>query len=126
MASIKVSGLDDLLTKINNLGDGSKLDADLKQAVKDSSELVLKNMKAATPVDTGKLRGSEEITYKAGGLSSEIGPDETEVPYAPFVEFGHHDRGGGFVQGQHYIEQTALNSEKEVKDIFVRVIKKYV
>lgn len=54
-----------------------------------------------TPVDTGELRQSMGMSLD--GDSAEVGYSKH---YAPHVEFGHRTRGGGYVQGQHYLQRN--------------------
>lgn len=51
-----------------------------------------------TPVDTGELRISSSTYGDEMGYTKE---------YAPHVEYGHRTRGGGFVQGQHFLKANA-------------------
>lgn len=57
-----------------------------------------------TPVDTGELRMS------LGQSGDEVGYTKD---YAPHVEFGHRTRGGGYVQGQRYLERN-VNAQRPI------------
>ena len=67
--------------------------------------VVLKNMtqiynrgkSAGPPVDTGELRISLTQTGDTVGYTKD---------YAPHVEYGHRTRGGGYVQGQHFLKKN--------------------
>lgn len=67
--------------------------------------VVLKNMtqiynrgkSGDTPVDTGELRISLTQTGDTVGYTKD---------YAPHVEYGHRTRGGGYVQGQHFLKKN--------------------
>lgn len=67
--------------------------------------IVLKNMtqiynrgkSGGTPVDTGELRISLTQTGDTVGYTKD---------YAPHVEYGHRTRGGGYVQGQHFLKKN--------------------
>lgn len=50
-----------------------------------------------TPVDSGKLRNS------AGLSGDEIGYLRD---YAPHVEYGHRTKDGGYVPGQHFLQNN--------------------
>lgn len=50
-----------------------------------------------TPVDTGELRQSSRATRNEMGYT---------VEYAPHVEYGHRTINGGYVYGQHFLEQN--------------------
>lgn len=50
-----------------------------------------------TPVDTGELCQSSRATRNEMGYT---------VEYAPHVEYGHRTINGGYVYGQHFLEQN--------------------
>lgn len=53
------------------------------------------------PVDTGRMLRSINVTLGEGnGILARI---SIPVPYAQPVEFGHRTKGGGFVQGRHFV-----------------------
>lgn len=54
-----------------------------------------------TPYDTGELMQSVNMYGK--GADSEVGYTKE---YAPHVEYGHRTIGGGFVQGQHFLQKN--------------------
>lgn len=54
-----------------------------------------------TPVRTGELRQSLSVTKKDTGY--EVGYTKE---YAPYVEYGHRTRNGGYVQGQRYLARN--------------------
>lgn len=54
-----------------------------------------------TPYDTGELMQSVNMYGKGAG--SEVGYTKE---YAPHVEYGHRTIGGGFVQGQHFLQKN--------------------
>ena len=67
-----------------------------------------------TPVDTGELRQSVNITM-SGAEEGEIGYTKS---YGPHVEFGHRTRGGGFVPGQRFLKANAdAQSETFTQDL---------
>lgn len=55
-----------------------------------------------TPVDTGELR--ESLSYQG----NQVGYSKY---YAPFVELGHTTRGGGFVNGQFFLQANVKAQE---------------
>lgn len=63
--------------------------------------------KAACPVDTGRLRNS--ITHQLHGDYVAVG---TNVEYAPYIEFGHHD-----VAARPYLKPAASDHGDEYRDI---------
>lgn len=77
--SIKIEGLDDVLNRIEKLGDTSNIEATLSQAC----ALVERSAKQKAPKDTGELRRS--ITSKIEGTQGIV---YTPLEYAPYVEYG--------------------------------------
>lgn len=70
--------------------------AAMEQGVRKAAKMIgmqaERNVKALTPVDSGRLRGS--ITHESDSNTAYIG---TNVKYAPYVEFGHHQTPGRYV-----------------------------
>lgn len=77
--SIEIEGLDDVLNRIEKLGDTSNIEATLSQAC----ALVERSAKQKAPKDTGELRRS--ITSKIEGTQGIV---YTPLEYAPYVEYG--------------------------------------
>lgn len=67
-----------------------------------------------TPVDTGELMGS--LTQSGG---DEVGYSKE---YAPHVEFGHRTVGGGYVEGQHYLEANVKAQEPIYKRQLLKLL----
>ena len=69
-----------------------------------------------TPVRTGELRQSLNLSRGKNGYAKE---------YAPDVEYGHRTTGGGYVDGRHYLKnnvdkqwpQLVSDIQKEVKRV---------
>ena len=69
--------------------------------------------KGDTPVDTGRLRNSEDYNVQEDGIY--IG---TNVEYAPYIEFGH-----GSYSGVHFLKNAAANHGAEYKNIMETSLK---
>lgn len=69
--------------------------------------------KKDTPVDTGRLRNSEDFRVQYDEVY--IG---TNVEYAPYIEFGHHD-----YPAQHFLKNAAANHAEEYKNILETSLK---
>lgn len=54
-----------------------------------------------TPYVTGELM--QAVNMYGKGADSEVGYTKE---YAPHVEYGHRTIGGGFVQGQHFLQKN--------------------
>lgn len=57
-----------------------------QQVLVQASNHILAEMEARVPVDTGRLR--ESLGVKVESNKVVIGPNETQAPYAGYVEFG--------------------------------------
>ena len=44
--------------------------------------------------------------------------------YAPHVEFGHRTRGGGYVQGQHFLQRNVEQEREAFKRLLAEELKK--
>ena len=77
--NVEVKGVDELIVKLNNMADESKIQQQLGLAC----ALVERSAKMKAPKDTGALRRS--ITSKVDGLTGII---FTPLEYAPYVEYG--------------------------------------
>lgn len=77
--NVEVKGVDDLIVKLQNMADESKIQQQLGIAC----ALVERSAKMKAPKDTGALRRS--ITSKVDGLTGIV---FTPLEYAPYVEFG--------------------------------------
>ena len=77
--NVEVKGVDELIVKLENMTDESKIQQQLGIAC----ALVERSAKMKAPKDTGALRRS--ITSKVDGLTGIV---FTPLEYAPFVEVG--------------------------------------
>ena len=87
--NVEVKGVDELIVKLNNMADESKIQQQLGLAC----ALVERSAKMKAPKDTGALRRS--ITSKVDGLTGIV---FTPLEYAPYVEYGtglFADNGNG-------------------------------
>jgi len=131
-ASIKLEGVKSLERMLKDFP--KRLDGNVNDAIDLAAEVTLSVMKANTPVDTSNLKDSEGIERKRIGLFSRktieafIGPQVIHPAiYAPFVEFGFtHYLSGQFIQGQHYVERTAIEVGPLVNQIIKRAVARTV
>ena len=84
------------------------------EIIKNNAAEMYNRTQRSTPVSTevtrpggphGELRRSAMVVFKGGSggvYNAEVGYTKE---YAPHVEFGHRTRSGGFVPGQHYLQQ---------------------
>lgn len=77
--NVDIKGVDELIVKLNNMADESKIQQQLGIAC----ALVERSAKMKAPKDTGALRRS--ITSKVEGLTGTV---FTPLEYAPYVEYG--------------------------------------
>lgn len=78
MATIKISGEKELISKLESLAN-----IDLKEPLTTACLLVENEAKRNCPVDTGALRNS--ITHEVNDNEGTVG---TPLEYAPYVEYG--------------------------------------
>ena len=82
--------------------------------------------KGGTPHSEGKW-GPEG--YPGGNLMRSATPDPANgefgytVEYAPFVEFGHRTRSGGYVEGQNYLKNNVDIEKKELETDLKEILK---
>ena len=77
--NVEVKGVDELIVKLENMADESKIQQQLGIAC----ALVERSAKMKAPKDTGALRRS--ITSKVDGLTGIV---FTPLQYSPYVEYG--------------------------------------
>lgn len=92
MDSIELSGVDEILSRLQQIGANiSKLE---NNALKDAAELVLDDAKANAPIRTGKLKEGLKISgvknrdgtkYVLVGIDK---ADNSNIFYGKFIEFG--------------------------------------
>ena len=83
MATVEFKGLDNILDRIDSIGDPDKL----KKAMLKACLLVETDAKKKAPKGTGELRRSIENHVEQKGTDI-IGVVYTPLEYAPYVEFG--------------------------------------
>jgi len=106
MTTVKITGMDELQKKLKP----DTIKKPLEAGIKKIAMALKREIIVATPRDEGIL---------ASGIAGELvkyGQDTAEVgiwskpgkEYASFVEYGHHDRGGGFVEARHVTEGSSV------------------
>ena len=73
-----------------------------------------------TPVDSSDLK--ESLAMTPAGEDSEAG---YSMEYAPHVEYGHRTRGGGYVQGQRFLERNVKKQRAVFKKDLVKQIERF-
>lgn len=86
--SVKIEGIEEVMSRLDGLADGSRM----QRALAAAGEVVSADAKANCPVDTGHLRNS--IAVQVDGNSAVIGPS---AEYGIYVEFGTGSRGSSSV-----------------------------
>lgn len=104
---IEFDGVDRLARELQRLN-SVRFDGICKKQL---AEMLNRARNGGTPVDTGQLRDSSRSDGK-----NEMG---YSVGYAPHVEYGYRLRGGGWVNGQHYLK----NNVDEQSEIFKENLK---
>ena len=86
----------------------------------------LRKAKQRSPVDTGELRRNWNIgKVKRSGdsLSIEL---YNNTEYAPYVEYGHRTRNGGFVPGVYMLEITLMELERELPRHLYKLLQRLI
>jgi len=85
----------------------------IRPLLKRYGEAGVRALKAATPKDTGELANSWGYTIEIGrGFARVIWTNSKIVdgyPIAILLQYGHATGGGGYVQGQDYINPALRN-----------------
>lgn len=109
---VDVKGIDKFENALRRIDDFS-MDEILSNNL---NQMLHRARNGGTPVDTGALRDSAEVTEPRGGYSGEMGYKEY---YAGYVEFGHRTVNGGYVPGQYYLSKNLneqmIQYEKDLK-----------
>lgn len=99
---ITITGVEEVKSRLTRLADvpWSDIQEDEAREMKAKSDTV-------TPVDTGALRDSAVFDHGEFGYTAY---------YAPFVNYGHRTRDGGFVPGRHFLEEVVNSQEGRYKE----------
>lgn len=90
-SSIEFEGLDNLMIKLENIGDSRKINQTINKALKEGAEILKEQVEEEAPIDTGNLHDNIEITKiktstKDGkSISVKLGDDAW---YGKFPELG--------------------------------------
>jgi HK97 gp10 family phage protein len=88
VADMKLEGMENLLSEIENLGKaGSRIE---NKALREAGDVVKEAIQKETPIRSGKLKESinvSRVKNKDGAKHVEVGPNK-DVFYSRFVEFG--------------------------------------
>ena len=118
---VKMNGLQELEKELNRLN-SIRFDAVVElQAVEMVNRASASHNPAmgGTPYDTGELM--ESVGKSGKGYSAEVGYTKE---YAPHVEYGHRTIYGGFVQGQHFLQNNVDIQRPIYKQDLQKAIKK--
>ena len=123
MASIELTGVDEILNKLQQMGANiSRLE---NKALRNAAEPVLEDAKANVPVRTGKLKKGLKITNvkkKEGIKYILVGVDRgdnSEIFYSKFIEFGTSKMSArpflqpAYEKNKDNIQKTIANTLKE-------------
>lgn len=82
--------------------------------------------KARTPVDKGLLRRN----WRVGDFRKIANGWQVEyfnnTEYAPYVEFGHRKKGGGFTPGRFMLKISEQELQQEMPQILERKLEQYM
>ena len=106
---IELIGAEEVISKLSELTDIEWEVIQRKQA----DEMKMKS-DAITPYRTGALRGSATFDNDEFGYTA---------PHAAHVNYGHRTRGGGYVDGQHFLEEVVNGQDQIYKDDVLNQLK---
>ena len=113
MAKIEITGLDDYIKKLSDLG--ANVEGMCKRAVYPAAGVVIEAIKMNTPVDTGGLRESAALV----NFQNDQGYIYTEVVFDGYDERGHPNpvkarvlESGSSTRRKHPFIRPAVNSVK--------------
>ncbi|SHH59312.1 HK97-gp10 family putative phage morphogenesis protein [Clostridium grantii] len=119
MANIELEGMDQLIDKINKLG--NKGEAIKKKALERAGERVKSSMEKKAPRSKESKKhmadniNVSDIEKEDGVDFVKIGPnkgDNSEFFYSKFTEFGTSK-----IPAQHWAEKSVLENKKEINEI---------
>jgi len=109
----KLEGAEELQERLSRFSEGQRiLDNIKKECLKNIYNRGVRQ--GGTPVDTGELRMSLTFDTDQAGYTKD---------YAPHVEYGHRTLGGGFVQGQRYLQRNVAQEQENFQQTLAGAIK---
>lgn len=119
--SVSIKGMEKLeakLTRMNNI----RWDAVRKKQL--TQMLNRARQPGGTPVSTEETRPGGphgELRQSSGASDDEMGFTKD---YAPHVEFGHRTKNGGWVEGQHFLQNNVDIQRQIYRQDLINAIKK--
>lgn len=131
MMSLKISGIDDLINDLNNLGDiGNKVG---KKAIEEASKFVLEQQKKDAPKSDDNDHGSDSLKVTKikrfkGGVAGKIGIDSTnwdKVDHLYYQHYGYeHYKNGERVEVRlGWMDDSFKKIEGQVSEIIIENVK---
>jgi len=114
MVQLKVRGISRLERNLKVINE--RLNKDIQQGLKQSSNIIIKEAKRIVPVKTGRLRKSIKGRIKPRSLR--VGSD---VEYAPFVELGTR-----FQRAQAFLLPALQHSRLKIQRVFQKILGKTI
>lgn len=113
--------LEKYLKKLEN---GKTIDSILERYAR----IGLQQLEDATPVDTGRAKGSWyykiEKTKDSVSITYYNSDIENGFPVAIMIDLGHGTKGGGWVAGRHFISPIVEKNFQEIADSVWREVTK--
>ena len=110
------------IDKLSKIG----LDKVEQSLCKNLANRVVRAAVKTTPVDTGHLKGNYRLSavYPTGnGYTITV---YNPVKYAPYVEYGHRTRGGGWCDGKYMLTKATEQVKKNANAIVEKAITKEI
>lgn len=112
--SMEITGFDQLAAALSTYSE--TLAEQFNTRLQEIGQTAFDDMEGNSPVDTGNLQSGWQISQEETGFTI-----TNDVEYTGFVEFGHSDRGGGFVPGQNWITPAYETMRSDIESLIQEV-----
>ena len=112
----------DRINKLSQVG----FDKVEQKLCKNLANRVIRAAVKTTPVKSGHLKGNYRMTSIHSTGNGYVVKVYNPVKYAPYVEYGHRTRGGGWCDGKYMLTKATEQVKKNADAIVEREITKEI
>ncbi|WP_413627689.1 HK97 gp10 family phage protein [Fructilactobacillus vespulae] len=126
LGSFENSDFENMASNFNNFVNGVATKQMVMNSLNEAVALVMSGVKERTPVDTGALRrnwSSSGVRYSGSFASVDI---SNNLHYAPYLEYGHRLRNGGYYPGVFMLTNTLNDVDKVFEKILEKNFNKFM